>query len=109
MGRFFTPQNPGIGGLDELTSAEELTVQSINALENPGADRILFWDHSALAWANLTAGSGLTITGTTITAAAGSIDGSGTANEIAYWVDSDTLGTLAVASYPSLTELSYVK
>jgi hypothetical protein len=41
--------------------------------------------------------------------AGGTIDGSGTANELAYWVDSDTLGTLAVATYPSLTELSYVK
>jgi hypothetical protein len=37
------------------------------------------------------------------------IDGSGSANEMAYWVDSDTLGTLTVATYPSLTELSYVK
>ena len=39
----------------------------------------------------------------------GSIDGSGTTNEITYWVDSDTLGALAVATYPSLTELSRVK
>ena len=30
----------------------------------------------------------------------GGIDGSGTLNEITYWVDSDTLGTLAVATYP---------
>lgn len=40
---------------------------------------------------------------------AGTVDGSGTSNEIAYWVDSDTLGSLAVSTYPSLTELSYVK
>lgn len=39
----------------------------------------------------------------------GAVNGSGTANEIAYWVDADTLGALAVATYPSLTELSYVK
>ena len=39
----------------------------------------------------------------------GSVDGSGTANELSYWVDTDTLGSLAVATYPSLTELSYVK
>jgi len=37
----------------------------------PGADRLLFWDHSALAFAYLSAGSGLTITGTEITAAGG--------------------------------------
>ena len=42
-------------------------------------------------------------------AATGTIDGSGVANEIAYWVDTNTLGSLAVATYPSLTELSYVK
>ena len=39
----------------------------------------------------------------------GSIDGSGTTNEITYWVDSNTLGSLTTATYPSLTELSYVK
>lgn len=43
------------------------------------------------------------------TPAGSGVDGSGTTNEIAYWVDSDTLGALAVATYPSLTELSYVK
>ena len=71
MGDFRSPQTPGIGGLEEITSAEEATLAAINALESPGADRILFWDHSALAWANLTAGTGLTITGTTMTASAG--------------------------------------
>lgn len=40
---------------------------------------------------------------------AGYVYGSGTTDEITYWVDSDTLGALAVATYPSLTELSYVK
>lgn len=60
--------------------------------------------------ANLTAvysGNGvITVTGS---AGSGTIDGSGTANELAYWTDADTLGTLPVATYPSLTELSYVK
>lgn len=37
------------------------------------------------------------------------IGGSGTANEITYWVNSTTLGSLTTATYPSLTELSYVK
>lgn len=39
----------------------------------------------------------------------GTIDGSGTSNEITYWVDSNTVGALAVATYPNLTELSYLK
>ena len=34
--------------------------------------------------------------------------GTGTINELTYWSGANTLGTLAVATYPSLTELSYV-
>lgn len=41
------------------------------SLADPGADRIMFWDDSAGAVTWLTAGSGLTITDTTITAASG--------------------------------------
>jgi hypothetical protein len=37
------------------------------------------------------------------------ITGTGTANEIAYFPTTSTVGSLAVATYPSLTELSYVK
>ena len=62
------PQNPGIGGLDELTIQEELTIQQIAGLGDPNADRILFWDDSAGSYQFLTVGSGLSITGTTITA-----------------------------------------
>ena len=40
----------------------------IAALGDPNADRLPFWDDSAGAWAYLTAGSGLTISGTTISA-----------------------------------------
>jgi hypothetical protein len=39
------------------------------ALSAPGADRILFWDHSATAYAYLTAGTNLTISGTTMVSA----------------------------------------
>lgn len=42
------------------------------SLTDPGADRIMFWDDSAGQVTWLTAGTGLTITGTTIDAAAGS-------------------------------------
>lgn len=65
---FRDTQNPGIGGIDELTSSEELVVQQIAALGDPNADRILFWDDSAGSFQYLTAGTGLTITGTTIEA-----------------------------------------
>lgn len=71
------PQTPGLGGIDELTSNEELVVQGIASLADPNADRILFWDDSAGGYRYLTAGSGLTITDTTLTAA-GSPGGSNT-------------------------------
>lgn len=57
--------------------------------------KYLTTDGSALSWGT--------------PAGSGTVDGSGTLNEISYWVDSDTLGTLAVATYPSLTELTYLK
>lgn len=37
------------------------------------------------------------------------VSGSGTTNELPYWTGATSLGALAVATYPSLTELSYVK
>lgn len=37
------------------------------------------------------------------------VSGSGTTNEIPYWSSANTIGTLPVATYPSLTELSYAK
>lgn len=42
-------------------------------LADPGADRIMFWDDSAGAVDWLTAGTGLTITGTTIAASGGAL------------------------------------
>lgn len=52
---------------------------------------------------------GQAVTETIPGGAAGSIDGSGSANQITYWVDGDTVGALDVATYPTLTQLSYVK
>lgn len=37
------------------------------------------------------------------------VTGTGTINELAYWTSSLSLGSLSTATYPSLTELSYVK
>ena len=39
----------------------------------------------------------------------GKIEGSGTANQISYFTASGTIASLSTATYPSLTELSYVK
>ena len=43
----------------------------IGALAAPGADRILFWDHSALAWKHLTLGTNISITDTTLNVSSG--------------------------------------
>lgn len=64
-------------------------------LTNLTDGQTLVWDDTNKYWKNATSG--------------GTIDGSGTANELTYWVDSNTVGSLATATYPSLTELSYVK
>ncbi len=53
---------------EQSTAAEIANLAQITALGDPNADRILFWDDSAGAYAYLTAGSGLAITGTTMTA-----------------------------------------
>ncbi|MBM4224578.1 MAG: hypothetical protein FJ167_07250, partial [Gammaproteobacteria bacterium] len=37
------------------------------------------------------------------------VTGTGTTNQIAYWTSSSAIGALDTATYPSLTELSYVK
>lgn len=71
---FQDTQNPGIGGLKELTNAETAMVQAIAALGVPGGDRILFYDLSAGGYAYLTVSTGLDITGTTLTATTASID-----------------------------------
>ena len=70
-----------INNLPALTATRTVTVPDYNggivvnadALD-PGADRMLFWDDSAGTVKYLTAGTNLTITGTTIAAAAATID-----------------------------------
>lgn len=49
------------------------------------------------------------LTSTDWTTFNGKLGGSGTTNEIAYFTAGSTLGSLTTATYPSLTELSYVK
>lgn len=71
-------------------------LSDIRGLADPNADRILFWDDSAGAWAFLTVGSGLSISGTTLSATGGgTIDGSGSAGRAAFWTDADTLSSSA--------------
>lgn len=69
----------------------------IAGLADPNADRILFWDDSAGAYAYLTAGTGLTITGTTIEAAAGGGDAL-TTNPLSQFAATTSLQLLGVIS-----------
>lgn len=107
----FDPQNPGIGGLDELTDSEALTVQMISGLGDPGADRILFWDESANSYAFLTVGSGLSISGTTITATGGGGGGGDVSkvgtpvnNQIGVWTGDGTIEGDTALTFDTTTD-----
>src|SRR3990167_7159209 len=96
---------------EQNTSAEIAKLVELNGLGDPNADRILFWDDSAGSLAYLAIGTNLTITGTTLDASGSSSGtvGPGSVNEIAYFNSTTTVDSLGVATYPSLTEISYVK
>lgn len=51
--------------------AYDADLAAIAGLAAPGADRLLFWDHSALTWTHLTLGTNLSISGTTLNATGG--------------------------------------
>ena len=70
----------GTGATDAAAARTALGVQAqdafldqIAALTDPNADRLLFWDDSAGAFTFLTLGTGLAISGTTVTASAGRV------------------------------------
>ncbi len=77
---------------------------NIAGLVDPNADRILFWDDSAGAYAYLTVGTNLTITGTTLDASGGGGGAvssvTGTANEVDV---SPTTGATVVSLPSALT------
>jgi hypothetical protein len=63
------PDTISVGASGSIDAgALPLVNEDIGALVDPGADRLGFWDDSASAFVWLTPGTGLTITGTTITA-----------------------------------------
>ena len=120
----FTP--PTLGS--ELTSAEITTLEELSALSNSSAgqfvrkengsfvnstltETITLANLSDVATSSPTSGQVLSYNGSSwVNAdASGNVGGSGTADQLVYWVDADTVGALTVVTYPSLTELSYVK
>jgi hypothetical protein len=134
---FFLPQNPGIGGLDELTASEEATVQTIASLGTPLQALRTNAAGDSVEWFTLGGGSGdvakvgtpvnnqvgvwtgdgtlegdtgLTFDTTDDTLTAGILNATSlTASELVGTNADKDLVSLAVATYPSLTELTYVK
>lgn len=56
---------------DVVITQRTATGQEPIVLADPGVDRLIFWDESANEWKYLTLGSGLSISGTTITSSGG--------------------------------------
>ena len=103
-------QNPGIGGIDEITDAETLFLQGLAALSYAQGD-VLYHNGTVLTrLAAGTSGQFLKTQGAAANPVWAAVSGvSGTINEIAYFDSATSVASLAVATYPSLTELSYVK
>ena len=72
---------PGGGGAPDVSTATGILPLANGgtgaSLTDPGADRILFWDESGNVVGFLTAGTGLVINGTTITAQSGFVSQGG--------------------------------
>ena len=95
--------NPGLGHLDIDTLTNNTAQNTLMGwVETAGVDR----GHVGY----ITVGSGLSLSGGELTATGtGTITGTLTTNELVYGTGASSIGSLAVATYPSLTELSYVK
>lgn len=104
---FFSTQNPGIGGLDELTDAEALLVQNLYALGDPGADRILFWDESANSYQYLQLGTNLSITGTTLNASGGAASVAGSDTQVQF-NDGGSFGADVHFTYDKVNDVLHV-
>ncbi|MFA6244210.1 MAG: hypothetical protein WC655_24925 [Candidatus Hydrogenedentales bacterium] len=81
------------GGSENSTETVSLSHLGLQSLTDPNADRIAFWDDSAGTFTWLTVGTGLTISGTTITATA-----SGTSRELLYSNNVNALNTVSATN-----------
>lgn len=68
--------NPTVAWSTDITGIPD-PITDLAALTDPGADRLLFWDDSAGAYTHLTLGTGLSISGTTISSTASTVAWSG--------------------------------
>lgn len=79
------------------------TVLGIPSTMNGTANGLTYWSNSDTL-GNLSGNGVLKLSTTAVPSVM-----NGTANTITYWSDANTIGALALTTYPSLTELSYVK
>lgn len=73
------------------------------ALADPGADRVMFWDDSAGAVTWLTVGSGLSITGTTLTSIGGPLDINGLSSAVPALGDASPIYDVSAAANRKVT------
>lgn len=86
------------------------SVQTVTGLKTFDTTKLAVKGSSTGSTAIASANAGATDYTVTLAAVTGTVAlGTGTINELTYWSATNVLGTLAVATYPSLTELSYVK
>jgi len=82
------------GGATSGSATVSLSHLGIESLSDPNADRIVFWDDSAGASQWLTAGTGLSISGTTIAVGTLNQDTTGTADNITVSANNSTNETV---------------
>lgn len=105
----FTPTSHTHGNLDNSGALTNFQVSPSSG------DFFVLGDTSTAAIERSTIAIGTSTTtflrndGTWATPAGSGVTGSGTANQITYWSGTSTIAALSTGTYPSLTELSYVK
>lgn len=96
----------GQSGTGNFTTIRSRVVDS-TTVATPSGYGILYYNTQSNKWRARQNGAWFDLLGGG--GGGGSVGGSGTTNELAYWTSSTDIGALSVATYPSLTELSYVK
>lgn len=97
---FLDPQNPGIGGENQLTSAEVAVIAALTALGTPAGNVILGYDTTDANYAYFVLGSGLTYTHSTHTL---SVSGSTAVTSITIASSNGFAGSSSGGSTPALT------
>jgi len=109
----------GTDGTDGIDGISYIWKGTYSAGTSYSANDCVTYNGTSYIYINVTPGSGHTPADDTYWdilalkgndgVGSGDISGSGTANELAYFTAEKTIDNLAVATYPSLTEVSYVK